>query len=362
MAADTTPLLGPRTGIGTLVANLVGELGQRSDIELVRYAVSMRAAMPEGVRRFPYPARLALASWARTGHPRGRRTLAGADVVHATNYVAPPTGWPTVVSVHDVSFIIYPELANETVRSFVPVIRRAVGAGAWVHTISEHVAAQVRELFATDRVRVVYPGATRMTIRAAGPPPLPGLADRRYVLAIATREPRKNLARLVAAFGLLHPEHQDVRLVLAGAPGPDDPAIAEAIQGLPRGATDRVLVTAGWLDEDQRDALLASAAVVAYPSLEEGFGFPALEGMAAGVPVVAARAGAVPEVVGDAAVLVDPFDTADLAAGLAIALDDEGRRAQLVAAGRDRVQRFTWPAMADGMVALYRHAAAAGAA
>ena len=83
-------------------------------------------------------------------------------------------------------------------------------------------------------------------------------------------------------------------------------------------------MTADWLDDDQRDALLAGATIVAYPSLDEGFGFPALEGMAAGVPVVAARAGAIPEVVGDAAVLVDPLDAADLAAGLALVLDDDG--------------------------------------
>ena len=326
VALDTTPLLGQRTGIGTLVARLVEGLDERDDVELLRYAVSIRAPVPPGVRRFPYPARFALEAWSRGSTPSGRRTLRGADLVHGTNYVAPPTGWPTVVSVHDVSFVTNPELATGAVRSFVPIIRRCIAGGAWVHTISEHVAGQVRELFDAERVRVVYPGATRTSIAASPRPPLPGIDGRRYVLAIGMREPRKNLARLVDAFGLLHETHTDTALVLAGPSGPDDATIDAAIGRLSRPAAECVLVT-DWLDDDQRDAVLAAASVVAYPSLDEGFGFPALEGMAAGVPVVAARAGAIPEVVGEAAVLVDPLEPADIADGLARALDDDALRA-----------------------------------
>jgi glycosyltransferase involved in cell wall biosynthesis len=355
IAIDMTPLLTQRTGIGTLVERMMDELRDRRDVELVPYVLSMRADVAEGVRRFPYPARAALFAWARGRHPRGRRTLRGADVVHGTNYVVPPTGWPTVVSVHDVSFVSNPALADPTIRSFVPVIRRAVAEGAWVHTISEHVAEQVRGMFGAERVRVVYPGATRTEILPGSRNPLPGISGR-YVVAIGTHEPRKNFPRLVAAFGILAVEHPDVSLVLAGPPGPDDPAIAAAIALLPRAAAERVVVT-DWLDEQHRDAVLAGAAVLAYPSLDEGFGFPALEGMAAGIPVVAARAGAIPEVVADAALLADPLDPAAMAAGLATALFDEDERARLVAAGRHRVLRFTWGAMADGMVALYSAAA-----
>jgi glycosyltransferase involved in cell wall biosynthesis len=355
VAVDTTPLLGQRTGIGTLVARLLDALAERPDVALVPYAVSLRAPVPEGVRRFPYPARFALEAWSRSNRPSGRRTLRGVEVVHGTNYVVPPTSWPTVVSVHDVSFVTNPELATGAVRSFVPIIRRAIAGGAWVHTISEHVAGQVRDLFDAERVRVVYPGATRTTIEHAARPPIPGIDGGRYVVAIGTREPRKNLARLVDAFGLLHHLHRDTALVLAGPSGPDDPAIDAAITRLPRDAAERVVVT-DWLDDDQRDAVLAAASVVAYPSLDEGFGFPALEGMAAGVPVVAARAGAIPEVVGDAAVLVDPLEPASIAEGLAAALDDDVLRATLVAGGRRQVERYTWSAMASGMAALYRDA------
>ncbi len=359
VAIDTTPTLPrERTGIGTLVARLVEQLAARTDVELLPYAVSMRASVPAGTRRFPYPARAALGGWALAGRPNGRHTLAGAEVVHGTNYVVPPTGWPTVVSVHDVSFVTRPELANTTVRSFVPLIRRATSEGAWVHTISEHVATQVRRLFDTDRVRVVYPGVTRERIDAEGPAPLAGLDGRPYVLALGTREPRKNFTRLVSAFGSVHRDHPDVQLVLAGPEGPDDPAIAEAIRALPRDAAQRVLVT-DWLDEAHRDAVLTHAALLVYPSLDEGFGFPALEAMAAGVPVVAARAGAVPEVVGDAAILVDPDDLTSIAAGIIAGLSDDALRARLRQAGRARLQHFSWAAMADGMVTLYGDALAA---
>ena len=359
VGADTTPLLGHRTGIGTLVARLLDELDVRTDVDIARYALSMRAPMPDGVRRFPYPARAAIESWRRSNHPSGRRTLRGIEVVHGTNYVVPPTRWPTVVSVHDVSFVTNPALAHGAVRSFAPLIRRAIANGAWVHTISEHVATQVRDLFGAERVRVVYPGATRTNIEGGEALPLPGLEGCRFILAVGAREPRKNFTRLVEAFAMVSPEHADLRLVLAGPAGPDDPAIAAAIAALPRPAVDRVLVT-DWLSDAQRDAALAAATVVAYPSLDEGFGFPALEGMAAGVPVVAARAGAIPEVVGDAALLADPLDAGALAGALVRALDDEALRARLVAAGRERVHRFTWPDMADGMVALYQDALRGG--
>jgi glycosyltransferase involved in cell wall biosynthesis len=112
-------------------------------------------------------------------------------------------------------------------------------------------------------------------------------------------------------------------------------------------------VRLGYLDEARRRSLLSEASVLAYPSLYEGFGFPPLEAMAVGVPVVATRAGAVPEVVGDAAELVVPGDASALAAGLARVIDDAELRAKLVDAGRLRAARFTWASSAASMMELY---------
>ena len=113
----------------------------------------------------------------------------------------------------------------------------------------------------------------------------------------------------------------------------------------------------GYLQEHERRSLLHGAAVLAYPSLYEGFGFPPLEAMAAGVPVVAAAAGAVPEVVGDAAELVAPGDFEAMAAALARVIDDIGLRSRLIEAGRVRASSFTWESAAASMIDLYATAA-----
>jgi glycosyltransferase involved in cell wall biosynthesis len=352
VAMDVGPLVGPRTGIGHFVAQLLdalADLPEPPDIE--RYVLSFRASLPPGVRRLPYPAGPTLRAWGRVDWPRARRSLGDVDVVHGTNYVVPPSGRPSIVTIHDCSFVTRPDLVNATVRSFVPIARRAIAAGAWVHTPSSFVAEQVRDLLGASRIRVIPHGPPGRLDTSATP-----FAARPYVLALATLEPRKNLVRLVDAFGVAHAAHPDLGLVLAGPDGADRPAIDAAIARLAPTARSRVVLP-GWLDDERRAGALAGAAVLAYPSLDEGFGLPLLEAMRFGVPIVAARAGAIPEVAGDAARLVDPFDTDALAAALADVIGDDVHRRTLVAAGRARVQDFSWERSASEFVALYREAA-----
>jgi len=154
-------------------------------------------------------------------------------------------------------------------------------------------------------------------------------------------------------------DHPDLRLVLAGPDGPARPAVDDAVAALPEAVRERVVITGGVSDAG-RVALLAHARVLAYPSLYEGFGFPVLEAMSIGVPVVAARAGSIPEVAGDAATLVGPTDVQALAAALGALADDEGRRAEQVALGHDQARRFSWLETAHGLASLYRRVAGSG--
>jgi glycosyltransferase involved in cell wall biosynthesis len=174
-----------------------------------------------------------------------------------------------------------------------------------------------------------------------------------YVLSLGTIERRKNLPALVAAFAAASTELGDATLVVAGAPGDDAAALDEAVATLPTPLRQRVH-RPGPVDDDTKAWLLQHAAALAYPSLDEGFGFPILEAQTVGIPVVATSAGSIPEVAGAGAELVALGATDELAAALVRVVGDDARRDALVAAGRANLARFSWSATADALVALYR--------
>jgi glycosyltransferase involved in cell wall biosynthesis len=368
VAIDVTPLLGARSGVGAAVAEILVALrALEAGPDLVPYTLSTRArlhreAVPTNTRFVPIPARILLGSWVRADAPRIDRWLRPAQVVHATNYLAPPSRLPTVVSIYDCSFVRYPELCTPQVRAFEPAIRRAVARGATLHTGSEFVAAEIEEIFgpglrAAGRLVVIPLGIPSLGSAAEMPPAVAAaLGGAPFVIAIGTLEPRKNFAHLVGAFGVLAARHADVRLVIAGHDGPARPEVEAAIAHLPAGARDRV-VLAGAVSDAGRRALLENATLLAYPSIYEGFGFPLLEAMIAGVPVVAARAGSIPEVAGDAALLFEPTNEQDLADEMDRAMTDDATRSELIARGRDRVHAFSWDYTARALASCYRRVA-----
>ena len=208
-----------------------------------------------------------------------------------------------------------------------------------------------------DRVVVVpygvgVPPADRPGTDAATGRRLAG--TERYLLAVGTVEPRKDLPSLVRAHDALAADHPGLGLVIAGPDGWGADALTTAIDRSSHRSQIRRL---GWVDDDQRAALLRGASVYAYPSVYEGFGLPPLEAMAAGTPVVTTSAGSLPEVVGDAALVVAPGDSDALAGAIAQVLDDSARADQLRERGHERARRFSWDATADGLVAVYRRLA-----
>jgi glycosyltransferase involved in cell wall biosynthesis len=351
VAVDVGPLHGHRTGIGAATQHLLDALGERDDVDVVPYLVSYRAKPVPPQRRVPVPAAFAQRWWARLDGPKVDRWLGRPDVVHGTNYVVPPTKAPRLVSVYDCWFLTHTELATPDVQRAGHVLRRNVASGAHVHASSEATAEVVRELLGTDRVSVVHLGP--LPADAAEPEPVAGLQGRPFVVAIGTIERRKGLPGLVEAFGLVAGDQPDLHLVLAGAPGDDEGPVRSAIAELPVDVRGRVLVP-GAVSAGERAWLLAHATVLAYPSLDEGFGFPVLDAQAAGVPVVATRAGSIPEIAGDGATLVEVRDARALAEAMARTVADDAHRAALVAAGTANLARFDWARTAAELVGLYR--------
>jgi glycosyltransferase involved in cell wall biosynthesis len=365
VAFDATPLLGVRTGVGTAVGWWLDELAPRPDLRLTAYGLTLKgfrrlpSQLPAGVRsgKVPLPAGALLRAWAVADVPAVEWWAGRVDVVHGTNFVVPPARRAArVVTVWDLTCVRYPELCTPAALRYPALIARAVAGGATVHVTSRTVADEVAETFqvSPDRLVVVPPGVapgSRGSVHSPGSE-LAGEAPP-YVLALGTVEPRKDLPSLVRAFDLMAGDHPDLQLRIAGPAGWGEEALRAVIDAARH--RDRI-VRLGWVPDPA--ALLAGAAVFAFPSVYEGFGFPPLEAMAAGVPVVATAAGAIPEVVGDAALLVPVGDPAALAAALDRALVDGAERERLVAAGDQRVAQHTWTAAGEGMAALYRQAAA----
>jgi glycosyltransferase involved in cell wall biosynthesis len=365
VALDATPLIGTSTGVGAFCAGVLEGLSRRDDVAASAFAVSWRrrhaidGRVPQGVAvvRRAMPARPLHAAWRHTETPPVEWFVGAADVVHGTNYVVPPTRKAArIVTVHDLTTVRYPELCDRATLAFPRLVRRALAHGAWVHTHSKTVAEEVVDVFGADpaRVRAIASGLPPLGApdeEAPGRYLPPGVT--RYVLAVGTAEPRKDLPGLVAAFDLVAHDRPDLGLVLAGPPGWGSDAVDRAI-GAAR-ARARVART-GWVDDAALAGLLQRASVLAYPSRYEGFGYPPLQAMALGTPVVATRAGALEEVLGDAALLVAPGDSSSLAEAVASVLDSSETAAALVERGRARAAMYDWDACAAGLVALYRDA------
>jgi len=313
VAVDATPLLGAVTGVGQSVRGLLGALPAAApDVDVVRWELTRRA--------WPVPPSVLVRLWARIDWPPGDRWLPDADLVHGTNFVVPPTRRPATVTVHDCWCARNRSACDPTVAAATDTVRRAVDRGVWLHVSTEWGAAEVRSVYGAERVRVVPFGVP--AVADADAPPVDGP----YVLALSARDHRKGIDVLEAAMAHM----SGVELVISAANG--------------------------WGDDVTRAALLRGATVVAYPSRYEGFGFPVLEAMSVGVPVVASAVGGVPEVAGDAALLVPADDVAALADALRTAIEDDAERARLIAAGHARAAQFTWDAHARGMAQLWRDA------
>jgi alpha-1,3-rhamnosyl/mannosyltransferase len=202
-------------------------------------------------------------------------------------------------------------------------------------------------------------GAERIARVPFGIPPLaepgalPDGVTPPYILAVSTLDTRKRHEHLVRAFRSVAPWDEDLQLVIAGADGNAKDAVMKAIKALPPDVERRVVLL-GRVDEPTRAALISEATVLAYPSEDEGFGFPVLEAMAAGVPVVASRVGGIPEVSGGAALLVPvEEDPGALVDALRKVVTDEDLRARLRQRGHVRAEAFSWDAHARGMADLW---------
>lgn len=353
-------------GIGTYVSHLAPELARLDDegsYQLFHCGKpGQRLEGPlQGMPQARIPggrAALGLA-WNYLGRPRIERHLEPFDLLHATQLVVPASLAPMVATVHDLFVIKYPE-------HFPPRWRRLLGRGLEVVMSRARLLLAVSRSTADDLAAILRPGDDRVRVIPEGvdPPPVTapeeveaarrryGLPDG-YLLYVGTREPRKNLERLLDAYEVFKSSPgAEEGLVLAGPPGWG----TEALEA--RAASLQGVRLTGFVPAADLDLLYKGARAFVYPSIEEGFGLPVLEAMAREVPVVTSDTPALKEVAEGAALLVDPYDIGGLAEALREVCGDSSRREELRRRGLERAGRYRWEETARLTLEAYREAAA----
>jgi glycosyltransferase involved in cell wall biosynthesis len=285
------------------------------------------------------------------------------SLLHSVDHVAPKWGpWRSVVTLHDLAFMLYPATHTPASRAYYAATGESVRRAERVIAVSQRTASDAVRLLGVEpsRVRVVHEAAAP----GFSPRPLDTLAPlakrlgfdadpgRPYILFVGTLEPRKNVPLLLEAFARLRRRLDAQLLVVGGRGWLDEPVFAAHVRS---GVGDAARFL-GSLGEEDLAVLYSHAGVFALPSLYEGFGLPVLEAMACGAPVVCSNAGPLPEVVGDAAVLLKPEDPVEWAATMLDVLTNTSVRAELCRRGFARVKNFSWQRCAQATREVYREA------
>lgn len=346
------------TGNETYVVNLADALAVRPEVDLVTYLDAGRTwphdPPPGSVRHLRLRApqlRIPLEL-----PVRARRD--GADLLHV-QYVAPISRLPVVTAVHDVSFEDIPQVFSRATTLRLKVsIRASVRRSGAVLALSEFTRQRILHHYGVRPEKVIVAPAgvsgrwRRIDDRVVDERLMPLGLPARFVLAVGNLHPRKNIPRLVRSVARLRSAGaDDIGLVIAGQRSWRADDVVDAIRQV--GGEDWVTLT-GYVADDVLEALYNRAHIVAYPSLYEGFGLPVAEALAIGAVVVASDSTSIPEVAGDAALLVDSTNDEALSEGLIRAATDDALRARLAAAGPKRAASLTWDACAAASVEGYR--------
>lgn len=309
--------------------------------------------------RAPYRLLRTLGRWA----PANSRLLGKLDVYHGPAFRLLPRSYyrRSLATIHDINFLKHPELFPDSRgrEEYLYETAHAVRHADLLVTVSEFTKAEVMQAYAVDaqRIRVVYPGINA-DFHAQHPPALIAQALQRYgirapyLLFVGLQEPKKNLVRLLEAFALARGSlSQPYQLVLVGASGPATPDIVKRAAELNLG--DDLLLT-GHVAKADLPLLYAGAETFIFPSLYEGFGIPVIEAMASGTPVIASNVASLPEVVGNAGLLIDPLNSVDLAEAIHAVLSNAELKQGLIQRGFIQASQFSWAEMARQYFQIYQ--------
>jgi glycosyltransferase involved in cell wall biosynthesis len=371
IAIDYTAAIRQGAGIGVYVRNLVDALLAQDAEDEYTLLTSGRASAEhpfpsaENVqgRNIFIPDRYLNILWYRLHMPLPATLFTGTiDLYHGPDFVLPPLGKNVrkVVTIHDLAFLEHPEYAVPSLAAYLrKVVPESVAAADVVITVSSEVSRTLIKHFQTPKEKlVVIPLGVNRYFRRVTDPILLAATQHKFglkhplVLAVGTQEPRKNHAGLIKAFSKAQKEKGGpAMLAIAGSTGWLYEETQQLVKELNLEEKVRFL---GRVSDHELVTLYSSADAFAFPSFFEGFGIPPIEAMACGAPVITSNVSSLPEVVGDAALQVDPHDTDELAEALTRLIRDEGLREELRQKGYQRVQQFRWEVAASKTLAIYQ--------
>lgn len=347
---------------GTAVAaiGMARGLQELGTLSLIGVAAAHRSPAPSAwtppveVKHLPLPRPALYESWHRLRRPSVESATGDVSVIHATTMAMPPRTAPIVITVHDLAFLHEPDhFTSRGMRFFRRGLELALEEADHIVCPSEATRRDCEAAgFEPAKLSVIPLGVEPRSVSDQDIAAVRHRYDLRgdYVLWTGTIEPRKNLPRLLEAFRSLG--DMGLQLALAGPKGWNED-IEDQVRAL--GGRVRPL---GFVPHDDLAPLYAAARAFCFPSLLEGFGFPVLEAMAQGTPVVTSRGTSTEEIAGAAGVLVDPADAASIAEGLRRVLEDESLAEELGAAGRERASSYTWADTALSLEKVYREVVA----
>jgi glycosyltransferase involved in cell wall biosynthesis len=370
IAIDYTAGIRQEAGIGTYVRNLVAAMLVQDSHNAYTLLTSgspppehpLPTAPNVKGRVIPIPDRYLNILWYRWRVPLPANLFSGSvDLYHGPDFVLPPLNRKTraIVTIHDLAFLEHPEYAVPSLAAYLEkVVPEAVAAADAVATVSHEVSRTLIQHFQMPREKLMLvPNGVAPHFRRITDPIILGATQHKFglkhplVLAVGTLEPRKNHIGLIRAFAQAQ-QHKNgpAMLAIAGGPGWLYEETQQAVKDL---KLDKKVRFLGRVTELELITLYSMADVFAFPSFFEGFGIPPLEAMACGAPVITSNTSSLPEVVGDAALLVDPHDTDALAQAITRVLADEQLQAELRQKGYQQAARYSWQESARKMLAIY---------
>lgn len=377
LAFNATALLSPLTGIGRYSFHLAQELLARHRLNVDFFygafwgeqlhsspSTQMAAALPWLRRHVPYS--YELRRWLQNSRFEAHVRRQKFDVYHEPNILPLRFDGPTVITVHDLSWIRHPEAhPTERVKAMNRYFESGLRQADAIITDSEFVKRELMEVFgvSSERITPILLGVEAMFTPLTPAQTQAVLAQHRlmhgqYFLAVGTLEPRKNLSLALRAYQQLPAQtRQRYPLVLIGMNGWHTAELERQMAPLVQAGEVRQL---GYVPAPELATIMAGATALVYPSVYEGFGLPPLEAMACGVPVICANTSSLPEVVGYAGVLIDPRDEGALASAMRRMAEDPAARADLSGKAALRAREFTWGRCADQTMAVYRSVAITG--